>query len=265
MKVFIFLWRDWLIESGYRLSFFLRWFGVFFNVFVYYFLGRLVSTAAAPALALYGGDYFAFVLVGIALNGYFAIGLNTFASNLRQAQMTGTLEAMLMTPTRLSTLVIGSSLWDYVSTTINVLVYLAMGAFLGADLSRGNLIAAVCVLVLSIITFSAVGILAASVILVTKRGDPVTWLFNALLTLLGGVYYPVEILPGFLQWLAHWLPVTYALHATRLALLQGYSLSALAPDLAILAAFAVVLVPLSLWSFRFAVNLAKREGSLAQY
>jgi ABC-2 type transport system permease protein len=92
-------------------------------------------------------------------------------------------------------------------------VYLAMGAFLGADLSRGNLMAAVCVLVLSIITFSAVGILAASVILVTKRGDPVTWLFNALLTLLGGVYYPVEILPGFLQWLAHWLPVTYALHA----------------------------------------------------
>jgi hypothetical protein len=55
------------------------------------------------------------------------------------------------------------------------------------------------------------------------------------------------------------------MRCTRLALLQGYSLSALAPDLAILAAFAVVLVPLSLWSFRFAVNLAKREGSLAQY
>lgn len=265
MKVWTFLWRDWLIESGYRLSFFLRWFGVFFNVFVYYFLGRLISPAAAPALAPYGGDYFAFVLVGIALNGYFAIGLNTFASNLRQAQMTGTLEAMLMTPTRLPTLVIGSSLWDYVSTTINVFVYLLMGVLLGADLSRGNLPGALCVLALSIITFSAVGILAASVILVTKRGDPVTWMFNALLTLLGGVFYPVEILPGFLQRVAQFLPVTYALRAMRSALLQGDSLAALARDLAVLAAFAVVLVPVSLGAFQFAVRLAKREGSLAQY
>jgi ABC-2 type transport system permease protein len=121
------------------------------------------------------------------------------------------------------------------------------------------------VLALSVVTFSAVGIISASVILVAKRGDPVAWALNVLLTLLGGVYYPVEILPVYLQRIAEFLPVTYALRAMRLALLQGFSLSALAREVAILFAFAVVLVPLSLLTFQFAVNLAKREGSLAQY
>jgi ABC-2 type transport system permease protein len=265
LKVLSFLWRDWLIESGYRISFLLHWLGVLFNVLVFYFMGRLIGTAAAPALVPYGGDYFAFVLVGIALNGYFATGLGTFASNLRQAQMTGTLEAILLTPTRPSTIVIGSSLWDYLLMTLNVLVYLAMGALLGVDFSRGNYFAALVVLALSVVTFSAVGIISASVILVAKRGDPVAWALNVLLTLLGGVYYPVEILPVYLQRIAEFLPVTYALRAMRLALLQGFSLSALAREVAILFAFAVVLVPLSLLTFQFAVNLAKREGSLAQY
>ena len=265
MKILAFLWRDWLIESGYRASFFLHWAGVLFNVAVFYFMGRLIGPTAAPMLASYGGDYFAFALVGFALNGYFATGLSTFASNLRQAQMTGTLEAMLLSPTRPSLLVIGSSLWDYLLVTLNVLVYLAIGALLGANLSQGNYAAAFGVLALSVVTFSSVGIIAASVILVTKRGDPVTWAVNALFTLLGGVFYPVEILPGYLQQLAALLPITHALRAMRLALLQGYSLSALAREVMILAAFAVVLVPLSLLAFRLAVRLAKREGSLAQY
>ncbi len=230
-----------------------------------YFLGRLIGATATPALDPYGGNYFAFVLVGVALNGYFAIGLSAFASNVRQAQMTGTLEAMLLTPTRPSTLIVGSSLWDYVSMTLNVLTYLVIGALLGVDFSRGDYVAALIVLALSAITFSAVGIIAASVILVTKRGDPVTWMFNALFTLLGGVFYPVEILPVALQQVAAFLPVTHALRAMRLALLQGYSLSALTREVMILAAFAVVLAPLSWLAFRLAVRLAKREGSLAQY
>jgi len=59
----------------------------------------------------------------------------------------------------------------------------------------------------------------------------------------GRVYYPVEILPRFFQWVAHGLPVTYALRAMRLALLQGLHLRRWRPIWAVLAAFAVVLVP----------------------
>lgn len=264
--VMAFLRRDWLNEISYRFSFVLQFFGVFFSVAVYHFVAELFGDAAAAFLAPYGGDYFSFVLIGIAFSGYFGVGLSGFSSSLRQAQTTGTLEAMLTTPTRVSTIIINSSLWDYAFTTLRVLIFLFVGAvFLDVDLSGGNYPAAFLILILTIIAFSGLGILAASFIMVLKRGDPVTWVLNALATLLGGVYYPITVLPDWLQILSRLIPVTYALRAMRLALLQGASFAALLPDILALALFGALFLPLSLVAFRYAVQRARIDGSLTHY
>ena len=266
LKALAFLRRDFHQEASYRLSFLLQFFGIFFSVSLFYFVARLLGDAASPYLQAYGGDYFSFVLIGIAFSGYFGVGLSSFANTIRQAQTTGTLEAMLMTPTRVSTVVLCSSIWNYLMTTFRVLVYLALGTlFLGVNLGRGNVLAALLILALTLVTFSGLGIIAASFIMVLKRGDPVTWVFSSLSSLLGGVYYPVTILPGWLQRLSHLLPITYSLRAMRLALLRGYPLSALAPDILALTLFSLILLPLSLLAFRYAVHRAKVDGSLTHY
>ncbi|MBN1667099.1 MAG: ABC transporter permease, partial [Anaerolineales bacterium] len=261
-----FLRRDLRMEASYRLSFFLQFFNIFFSVAVFYFIAQLLGPAALPYLQAYGGDYFSFVLIGIAFAGYFNVGLSSFANSLRTAQTTGTLEAMLSTPTRLSTIILSSSQWSYFMTTVRVLVYLAVGSLLlGVNLENSNLFWSVCILLLTVVTFSSLGILAASFIMVLKRGDPVTWLFGTFSALLGGVYYPVEIMPAWLQWLSAFLPITYALRAMRLALLQGAGWQTLQLDLFVLAFFAVILLPLSLAAFRYAVRRARQDGSLAHY
>jgi ABC-2 type transport system permease protein len=261
-----FLKRDFDTEVSYRFSFFFQFFRIFFSVGVFYFIAQLLGEAAAPYLAPYGGDYFSFVLIGIAFAGYFGVGLTSFSNSLRQAQTTGTLEAMLTTPTSLSTIILSSSVWDYLMTTFRVLVYLGVGAlFLGVNLGGGNYLAALLVLVLTVVAFSSLGILAASFIMVLKRGDPITWAFSAVSSFLGGVYYPVAVLPGWLQVLAKFLPITYALQAMRLALLQGASLQTLLPELLALSAFCVVLLPASLFAFRYAVDRARVDGSLTHY
>ncbi|MEJ2304341.1 MAG: ABC transporter permease, partial [Anaerolineales bacterium] len=226
----------------------------------------LLGSAASPYLEAYGGDYFAFVLIGIAFAGYFGVGLSSFSSSLRQAQTTGTLEAMLTTPTALSTIILSSSLWSYLLTTLRVLVYLLIGdLFLKVNLGGGNYLGALIVLILTIISFSSLGIIAASFIMVLKRGDPITWLFNATSSFLGGIYYPVTILPGWLQFFSYLLPVTYALRAMRLALLQGASTATILSDILVLAVFSAILMPASLLAFRFAVRRARVDGSLSQY
>ncbi len=264
-QVLAFLRRDWQLQLSYRFAFILQFFGIFFNLFVFYFLSLLVGASAAPYLADYGGDYFAFVLIGLAFSGYFGVGLRSFASNLREAQTTGTLEAMLLTPTRLSTIILSSSLYDYGYVTVQVIVYLVLGAVLFGVELNGNIPAALVILVLTIIAMTAVGVVAASFVMVLKRGDPVTWIFNSVGLLLGGVYYPVEILPPWLQALSRLLPITYALSAMRQALLNNASFAELWPDIAALGIFCIVLVPLSLLGFRQAVHRAKVDGSLAHY
>ena len=260
-----FLARDFRTEVSYRFSFILSMAGIVFTAVTYYFVGRLLGDSVRPLLEAYGGDYFAFALIGVAFASYFTLGLSGFARALRLAQTTGTLEAMLMTPAPVSAVILGSAAWSYVFTTFRVGVYLLLGVALGMQMGNANYSGAAIVLVLAVATFASLGIIAAGVIMVTKRGDPVTGLFGGFATLVGGVFYPVEIMPDWLQAIANLLPITYALRAMRLALLQGASWRELGPDLLALAIFAVVLFPISLFVFRYAVDRARKEGSLAHY
>lgn len=265
-KLWAFLKRDFRSEISYRFPFLLNLAGIFFTALTFFFISELFGEVAAPYLAEYDGDYFSFVIIGIALSGYFGVGLNGFGRALRQAQTTGTLEAMLMTPAPLSLIVMGSALWSYVFATFRVLVYLLLGIMLFTlSLQGANVLAAFVSLGLSIIAFASIGIIAAALILVIKRGEALTALFGSFANLIGGIYYPVQIMPESLQFLAKLVPVTYAVRSMRQALLAGASWSTLAPDLLVLTGFAVILLPLSLWVFHVALRRAQRDGSLAHY
>ena len=260
-----FLRRDLRLQLSYRFAFVLQIFGIFFNMLVFFFFSKLVGPSAMPYLANYGGNYFAFVLVGLAFSGYFGVGLQSFAGTIREAQTTGTLEAMLLTPTRLKTIILASSIYDYGFVTFQVILYLLFGALLFGVQINGNLPAALAILVLTIVAMTAVGILAASFIIVLKRGDPVTWFFNSLGLFLGGVYYPVNLMPSWLQSLSWLLPITYSLDGMRRALLMNASWRDLWPNMAALAVFSLILTPVSLAAFRWAVHRAKVDGSLAHF
>lgn len=264
-RFWAFLQRDFYTEISYRLGFLGQILGIFMRAILFFFLAELIGDTASPYLQAYDGDYFAFVLIGIAFGSYFGVGLNGFAAALREAQTTGTLEAMILTPTPVSILILGSALWSYVFTTFRVLVYLVIGVLLGVSLSQANYLAAFVVLILAITSFASIGILAASIIMIIKRGNPVTAILGNAANLVGGVFYPIELLPDWLQWLAYLLPITHALEAMRLALLTDASWQQLLPYLFALLGFCVVLLPCSLWLFRYAVNRARADGSLAHY
>ncbi len=261
-----FLIRDLRSEMSYRVSFLLQFFNILFSVVSFYFVAQLFGEGVVSHLEPYGGDFFSFVLIGIAFGGYFGVGLSGFSNSLRRAQTTGTLEAMLSTPTRLSTIILSSSLWSYLLTTLRVVVYLLLGLlFFGVDLRQGNYGLAFLILILAVISFSSLGIIAASFIMVLKRGNPVTLVFGAMSTLLGGVYYPITVMPAWLQQLSNLVPMTFALRSMRLALLKGASFSSVLSDVLALVGFSLVLLPLSLALFRYAVKRAKSDGSLTHY
>lgn len=258
--------RDLSLALSYRLSFVLQFLGIFFSVATFFFLSQLFGNAVAPQLETYGGDYFSFVLIGLAFSGYMGLSLSSFAESIRESQMMGTLEIMLLSPTRLSSILLSSSLWSYALTTLRVVVYLLLGALLfGFSLSQANFLGALVVLLLSITSFSSIGIVSAAFVLVLKKGDPVAWLFGSVSSLLAGVFYPVSILPDWLEPLSRFLPLTYALDAMRLTMLQGSSLYSVRFDLFVLLGFSVVLTPLAFLVFRQALRRAKMDGSLIQY
>lgn len=265
-KPLAFLRKDLQVATSYRLAFFLQVFGIGFTLTLFFFLSRLIDTTMNPYLGKYGGDYFSFVLIGVAVSNYLSTGLNAFSNKIRDEQVLGTLEAVLATPTRFSTYLLSSALWSFLWASFQIVVYLVLGLlFFGLELENPNYGAALLFLGLTVIAFSSLGIFAASFILVLKRGNPVNWIFTSLSRLLGGVYYPVAILPAWLQKAAYSIPLTYSLEGMRMALLSGEGIANLKKELAALLIFTVFSLVLGGAAARFAIRRARRDGTLGQY
>ena len=141
----------------------------------------------------------------------------------------------------------------------------ALGLAYGVDLSQINLLSFVLVTAFSVVSFAALGILTAAFTLIIKRSEAITMLMAGATVLLGGVVYPVSVLPPSLQWIAQFLPFTHALSGVRQAILKGAGPGALLPQLGALVGFAAVLFPLGLWAFTSAIRRAKIRGTLGQY
>jgi ABC-type multidrug transport system ATPase subunit/ABC-type multidrug transport system permease subunit len=261
-----FLRRDLRLHLSYRFAFALGFIGIIFNVAVFFFLARLVTEAGVPALQQYGSDFFPFVLIGIAFRGYLGVALNHFASSLRSEQMMGTLEMLLASPLKLSTLVGATTSFTFTYHTATVGGYLLLGLLMGSlSLGRMNLPVAFVVMIPTVVSFAALGMLSASFMMTVKRGDPVNFLINATATLFGGVYFPVEVLPQSLRVVSRALPITYSLDAMRKALLMRAGVSEVAAELLVLTVFAVLLLPIGLLAFRHALRQARRDGTLGQF
>jgi ABC-2 type transport system permease protein len=124
-------------------------------------------------------------------------------------------------------------------------------------------VTAAAVIAVGSISLIGLGILASILpLLYPERGEQMSFMVQALVLLVSGVYYSVDVLPGWLQVLSHVSPATYLLRGIRDALLNGSSVGHEAGNLAILALFGVVLVPLSLLVFGVAERWAKKTGRL---
>ncbi|MBM3319530.1 MAG: ABC transporter permease [Candidatus Eisenbacteria bacterium] len=265
-KALAFLKKDLQIATSYRLAFLLQLFGIGFTLALFFFLSRLIDATMNPYLGRYGGDYFSFVLIGVAVSNYLSTGLNAFSGRIRDEQVLGTLEAVLATPTRFSTYLLSSSLWSFLWASFQVLVYLLLGVFFfHLELDNPNFGAATLFLALTVIAFSSLGLLAAAFILVLKRGNPVNWFFTSLSRLLGGVYFPVAILPEWLQHVAKIIPLTYSLEGMRMALLSGQGIASLRGELLALVLFTFFSLVIGVGAVRFAIRRARRDGTLGQY
>ncbi|MEE9193163.1 MAG: ABC transporter permease [Thermodesulfobacteriota bacterium] len=265
-KPWAFLLKDFINETSYKFSFIIQFLGIFFTVLVFFFLSKLFGNAVSPLLKPYGGDYFSFVLIGIAFANYLQVSLRSFSSCIRDAQILGTLEALLVTQTSIPTIIFSSSLYSFVLASLRVIVFLLIGVLaLGLNIGDANFMGAILILLLTIFSFSSLGIISASFIMVLKRGDPLSWIFTSMSWLLGGVYYPITVLPDWVQKFSYLLPITYSLEGMRLALLKGYTLRALLPSIIPLLIFTIIMLPVSMWVFKYAVKRAKVDGSLIKY
>ena len=256
--------RDAKLAISYPLWFALQWVGIAASATGLFFISRIIPPSHNFSFNGTSIPYFEFAIVNVAFLTFQVAALASFDNAIRDDQVRGTLESTFATPTSVQLIVLGSALWAFTVASLNVLCYLAVGAAFGLRLDHLNFPACIVLVLLTITATVPIGILSASGVMVFKQGAPIQYLYNLFASLLGGVLFPVAVLPGWLQTCSWLMPTSHALHGVRGAL-QGATLVQLSPDILWLAVLSVALLPFSLWVFRCAVARAKIDGTLAHY
>jgi ABC-2 type transport system permease protein len=254
--------RDYHVARSYRLAFVLDLLYGVINLVVFFFISRTFADATTSELDG-APSYFAFAAVGIALTIVIGAASSGLAARIREEQLTGTLEALVAQPLTTTEVALGLAGFPFLFAIVRAAFYiLVAAALLGLDLSGTDWAGFVVVLVVAGIALSALGVLFGAVVLIVKRGEVLAGMVTFGMGLVSGAFFPVSVLPGWLEPLGAVVPTRFAFDGLRSAIFEGGGWGG---DALALLAFTAVGFPIAVYAFSRALAHARRAGTLSQY
>jgi ABC-2 type transport system permease protein len=205
------------------------------------------------------------LMIGAIFWNYLSVVFGWIAETIAVERWEGTLEYTMMAPIRRSTRLVGQVGYAMVYGLIHTAaIFVVLFLFFPQiDLSRANPVTTLVFMALGSFSFVGIGILAAILpLLYVERGAQMTFVVQSGLLLVSGVYYPISVLPGWMQVLSHLSPATYVLDGVRAGLADGVGIADLGRDVVPLIVLGIVLIPFGLWAFGRAELHARRTGKL---
>jgi ABC-2 type transport system permease protein len=204
------------------------------------------------------------LLVGGVVWAYLGIIFEILTETVAWERWEGTIEYTFMAPLSRPVHLWGMGLFAIVYGVIRaVLLFGVVALFFDLDLSQADFIAALVVLLIASIPFIGIGMMTAVLPLISpEKGTQLGFIAQGILLVVSGVYYPVDVLPQWMQWLATISPATYALDGMRDAIVEGQGLSTMGDEIWPLIVIGIVSIPLGLEVFRRGERYAKKHGKL---
>lgn len=254
--------RDATIFATYRLRPVSQVFTVIFSLTLFYYLSRIISVDAFAS----PNDYFGFVVVGIAILGILTSAFQSSATSIRQELVAGTFERMVVSPFGAVAGILSLLLFPFLlSMTLGTASILLAVAVFGVDLQLETAFIAIPVAVLGALSFLPFGLMIAAGTLVFKQAAGLTSFLLAGITLFAGLYFPVSLLPAWIEWVSSVQPFTPAVSLLRHLLLGTPMDESVVHALGVLVGFATVFGSLSLWLVRRAVDTSRRHATIVEY
>jgi ABC-2 type transport system permease protein len=253
--------RNWYLVKRYA------WWELAF--FVWTVANTLTIVFIAKGVQTAGGQVdidrlTAVLLIGAVVWAYLGIIFEVMTETVAWERWEGTIEYTFMAPLSRPTHLFGMGAFAVVYGLIRAsLLFASVALIVGLSLPDANYAAAFVMLAVASVSFLGIGIMTAVLPLISpEKGSQLGFVAQGIMLVVSGVYYPVSVLPEWMQWLATISPATYALRGMRAAILDGAGVGELWADLWPLLLIGAVAVPLGLEIFRRGELYAKRHGKL---
>jgi ABC-2 type transport system permease protein len=253
--------RDLTVYLTYRTRLVSQALTALFSLTLFYYVSKLVHVSGFTSPA----SYFGFVVVGIAL---VSVLYSCFSVSelVRQELVAGTFDRLLLSPFGAIRSVVAMTLFPLLYSFVIAALTLGVGwAVFGLQLHWSTVPLSVPAMGLALLAFMPFGLLFAALTVATKQGSVgATWVI-ALISIVGGLYFPVTLLPDWAQIAAKLQPFTPATELLRHLLVNSPQTSSTTTAVVKIAGFAAVLLPLSIYALHQAIRLGQRRGTIIEY
>ncbi len=265
-----FAWLEWKTLRYYPSNLVLSLFEGLVNTGIWLFIGLFLQGVANAQVAAYGGSYVSYVVLGVAVFEAAQTALLAPFQTVSDAFWDKRLEAYHLSDHGIWAAILGRLTWQLTyATAIQVVIVGVIIATVGVDLApTAQPLLALLFFVLFAAACLGIGLAGASTffLLEVKEGtEPITWLTTVVARVASGVYYPLGIIPLWLQPFGYLVPHRYALQAIRLILIDGRGLAdgTVRQDLVALALYTGVVLALGITLLRRGIRRAERVGGLS--
>jgi len=204
------------------------------------------------------------LLIGAVMWSYLGIVFELLIETVAWERWEGTIEYTFMAPLTRAVHLLGTGIFAVFYGMVRaMIVFGVIAAFFGLHMPNANFFSALVLILVASISFIGIGMMTAVLPLISpEKGTQFGYVAQGLMLVVSGVYYPVSVLPQFMQWIATISPATYALRGERSAILDGASVSEVWGDLWPMLIIGFISIPLGIWVFRRGELHAKRHGKL---
>jgi ABC-2 type transport system permease protein len=204
------------------------------------------------------------LLIGAVIWAYLGIIFEILTETVAWERWEGTIEYTFMAPLSRPVHLIGMGLFAIAYGLVRAsLIFGVVAAFFSLHMPHANFGTALVLLCVASVSFIGIGMMTAVLPLISpEKGTQLGFMGQGIMLVVSGVYYPVSVLPGWMQAISTISPATYALRGIRHAILEGAGVGQVWGDIWPLIVIGVVAIPLGLWVFRRGERYAKKHGKL---
>ncbi len=254
--------RDTTLFVSYRLRFFTQVLGTFFSMTLFYYVSRLVRVEQFPS----PDAYYAYVVVGLIILQVLNSTLASPPGAVRSELLSGTFERILLSPFGPLPGLVSLLIFPCLLALMIGAVMVAFAALVfGLDLQWTTAWLAFPLGILGAMAFAPFGMLLLAVVLVSKQAPTGTTWIVAAISLIAGLYFPVTLLPDWIEWASEVQPFTPAVELLRNVLVGTPMSDPLWLALAKLVGFSTVLWPGAIWVANRAIAAGQRRGTIIEY
>jgi ABC-2 type transport system permease protein len=265
-KLPAFIRRDLRIALSYRMAAFSGLLAACVQALVFSFIGKLVDPSRLPSFGGTHATYLEFVTIGIGLNMVVLLMVHQLATAIRTEQMIGTLESLLVTPTKAVTIQIGSAAFELLYIPLRMGLFVALIAILfGLNFHASGIVPSIGLMLAFLPFLWGLGLVSGGAILTFRRGAGAVATGGTVLGLASGAFFPLALLPQWLQTVAAANPLAIAIHGLRETLIGGTGWASIGSDLITLLPWSIAAMTAGIIAFRAALARERRNGTLGMY